>query len=57
MKAAWLERYGKGEIRLTVGERATPRLGAKDVLLRVSVAGVNPLDNMIAHGEVKVLVP
>lgn len=57
MKAAWLERYGKGEIRLTVGERATPCLGAKDVLLRVSVAGVNPLDNMIAHGEVKVLVP
>ena len=57
MKAAWLERYGKGEIRLTVGEKATPRLGAKDVLLRVSVAGVNPLDNMIAHGEVKVLVP
>ena len=41
MKAAWLERYGKGEIRLTVGERATPRLGAKDVLLRVSVAGVS----------------
>ena len=57
MKAAWLEHYGKGEIRLTVGEKATPRLGAKDVLLRVSVAGVNPLDNMIAHGEVKVLVP
>ena len=57
MKAAWLERYGKGEIHLTVGERATPRLGAKDVLLRVSVAGVNPLDNMIAHGEIKVLVP
>lgn len=57
MKAAWLERYGKGEIHLTVGERTTPRLGAKDVLLRVSVAGVNPLDNMIAHGEVKVLVP
>ncbi|MBR0282759.1 MAG: NADP-dependent oxidoreductase [Oscillibacter sp.] len=57
MKAAWLERYGKGEVRQTVGERAAPRLGAKDVLLRVSVAGVNPLDNMIAHGEVKVLVP
>ena len=57
MKAAWLERYGKGEPHLTVGERAKPRLGAKDVMLRVIVAAVNPLDNMIAHGEVKAIVP
>lgn len=57
MKAAWLERYSKAEPRLTVGEQPTPSVGAKDVLLRVSVAAVNPLDNMIAHGEVKAIVP
>ena len=57
MKAAWLEHYSKGEPHLTVGERAKPQLGAKDVMLRVSVAAVNPLDNMIAHGEVKAIVP
>ena len=57
MKAAWLERYSKGEPHLTVGEWAKPQLGAKDVLLRVSVAAVNPLDTMIAHGEVKAIVP
>ena len=57
MKAAWLEHYSKGEPHLTVGERTTPQLGAKDVMLRVSVAAVNPLDNMIAHGEVKAIVP
>ena len=57
MKAAWLERYSKGEVHLTVGERPKPQPGAKDVLLRVSVAAVNPLDNMIVHGEVKAIVP
>ena len=57
MKAAWLERYSKAEPHLTVGEQPTPSVGAKDVLLRVSVAAVNPLDNMIAHGEVKAIVP
>ena len=57
MTAAWLEHYGKGEPQLTVGERAKPQLGAKDVMLRVSAAAVNPLDNMIARGEVKAIVP
>ena len=57
MKAAWLERYSKEEPHLTVGEQPVPGLGAKDVLLRVGVAAVNPLDNMIAHGEVKAIVP
>ena len=28
MRAAWLEHYGKGEPRLTVGEREKPPLGA-----------------------------
>ena len=57
MKAAWLEHYSKGEPHLTVGEQARPKLGTKDVLVRVNVAAVNPLDNMIAHGEVKAIVP
>lgn len=57
MKTAWLEHYSKSEPHLTVGEREEPRLRAKDVLVRVSVAAVNPLDNMIARGEVKAIVP
>ena len=57
MNAAWLARYSKGETQLTVGERPVPSLGAKDLLLRVAVAAVNPLDNMIARGEVKAIVP
>ena len=57
MKAAWLEHYSKAETHLAVGEREMPQIGAKDVLLRVTVAAVNPLDNMIARGEVKAIVP
>ena len=57
MKAAWLERYRKSDTHLTVGDRAMPHIGAKDVLLRIRVAAVNPLDNMIARGEVKAIVP
>lgn len=57
MRAAWLEHYSKGEAQLTLRESPLPTLGPKDVLLRVTVAAVNPLDNMIAHGEVKAIVP
>lgn len=35
----------------------TPEVGRNDVLVRVSTAGVNPLDNMIIRGEVKLIVP
>ena len=57
MRAAWLEHYGKGETQLKMTESPMPTVGAKDALLRITVAAVNPLDNMIAHGEVKAIVP
>ena len=57
MKAAWLEQYGKGTTLLRYGERTVPAVGPKDILVRVRVAAVNPLDNMILHGEVKAIVP
>lgn len=56
MKAAWLEHYSK-EARLIVGEVETPQIKASDVFIRVAVAAVNPLDNMIARGEIKAIVP
>lgn len=34
-----------------------PEMGKNEVLIRVSTAGVNPLDNMIVRGEVKLIVP
>ena len=34
-----------------------PEIGSDDVLVKIMVAGVNPLDNMIIRGEVKMITP
>lgn len=34
-----------------------PEPGSGEALIRVTAAGVNPLDNMIIRGEVKQIVP
>ena len=34
-----------------------PNIGDKDLLIRVVAAGVNPVDNMISRGEVRMIVP
>lgn len=57
MKAAQLTRYSKKDVNLTLVEVPGPVVGPKDVLIKVSAAGVNPLDNMITRGEVKLLTP
>ena len=54
MKAYVVERYAKDGVRSA--EVPEPGLGAGDVLVRVSAAGVNPLDNMIRNGEFKRLL-
>ena len=53
MKAAQIVSYNKNNIALTVTDVPAPRPGAQQVLVKVSTAGVNPLDNMISRGEVK----
>jgi len=57
MKAAVLTGYDKNGRDLELREVPTPELGPGEVLVRVSAAGVNPLDNMIVRGEVKLIVP
>lgn len=57
MKAAQHTSYNKNNIKLTMTEIAKPQMKAKQVLIKVSAAGVNPLDNMISRGEVKMIVP
>lgn len=56
MKAAILEHYDKAGTDLIVRETPLPHVGANDVLVHVSCAGVNPLDNMIIRKEVKLIV-
>ena len=57
MKAAQIVSYNKNNIALTVTDLPAPRPGAQQVLVKVSTAGVNPLDNMISRGEVKLITP
>ncbi len=57
MKAAVLDKYDKQGRDLTIEEVPMPEINADEVLIRVHTAGVNPLDNMIVRGEVKLIVP
>lgn len=57
MKAAILAGYNKNGRELEIRDVSKPEPGRGEVLVRVSTAGVNPLDNMIVRGEVKLIVP
>ncbi|WP_277281491.1 NADP-dependent oxidoreductase [Streptococcus hyointestinalis] len=57
MKAALHTKYNKNNIALTLSQVDKPVAKANQVLIKVTAAGVNPLDNMISRGEVKMIVP
>lgn len=57
MKVAQLTKYSKNKPQIVIREAPLPPLGPDDILLQVKIAGVNPLDNLIAHGELKLVVP
>src|SRR5688500_10475435 len=54
MKAFVVEHYGKDGLR--AAEINEPEVGDGDVLVRVSAAGINPLDAMVRNGELKRLL-
>lgn len=57
MKAAVLDRYDKNGTTLVVKDVPTPEPGPHEVLVRIHTAAVNPLDNMIVRGDVRLIVP
>ena len=57
MKAAILTGYDKNGRMLEIRDVPTPEMKDNDVLVKIRTAGVNPLDNMIIKGEVKMIVP
>src|SRR5574337_179776 len=57
MKTAQLTEYNKSNIKLKLTDVPKPEVSANDVLIKVSAVGVNPLDNMISRGEVKLITP
>ncbi|MBP3867994.1 MAG: NADP-dependent oxidoreductase [Solobacterium sp.] len=57
MKAAVLTHYDKKGTELDISEILTPVPEEDEVLVKIMTAAVNPLDNMIIRGEVKLIVP
>lgn len=57
MKAAFHTKYDKKNIDLEIREVPVPEIAPNEVLIKSKTAGVNPLDNMISRGEVKLIVP
>ena len=57
MKAIQIFKYNKQDISVTLVEIAKPAIQADEVLVRIKAAGVNPLDNKITRGGVKMFVP
>ena len=57
MKAAVLDRYDIHGRALVVKDVPKPVPANHEVLVKIKAAAVNPLDNMIIRGEVKLIVP
>lgn len=57
MLAALHTQYDKDNIKLKISEIAKPKISSQQVLIKVKAAGVNPVDNMISRGEVKLIIP
>ena len=57
MKAAVLTHYDKQKTNLEIRDIPLPIPKANEVLVKIYSAAVNPLDNMIVRGEVKLIVP
>lgn len=57
MKAAILNQYNKKDVNLSFSNLPTPSISADQVLVKSLAAGVNPVDNMITKGEVKLIIP
>lgn len=57
MRAAQLQSYSKQDTNLQINTLKMPILGDREVLVKIAYAGINPVDNMIAEGKVKVILP
>lgn len=57
MRAAQVTRYDKNNIVVQFTEIKKPEPDKNEVLVKITAAGVNPLDNMISRGEVRMIVP
>ncbi len=57
MKAAQIEKYDKNNIKVNIVKKEKPTITKNELLIKVVAAGVNPVDNMISRGGVRMIVP
>ena len=57
MKAAVLTGYNKNWHEVEISDIPVREVGTNDVPVKIRTAGVNPLDNIIIRGEIKMIVP
>jgi alcohol dehydrogenase len=55
MKAALIAHYGSNDL-VTVTDTAMPVIGARDLLVHVHAASVNPVDVKTRDGQLKMLL-
>ena len=57
MKAVQIDNYSKTIDSVKIREVNIPEIKPDEVLVRVKSVGINPVDNMITRGEVKLITP
>ena len=57
MKAVQIDNYSKTIDSVKIREVRIPEIKPDEVLVRVKSVGINPVDNMITRGEVKLITP
>lgn len=57
MKAALITKYDKNNLQLKLTTVDKPSITTNEVLVKVMAAGVNPLDNLISRGDIKIILP
>ena len=57
MKAVQIDNYSKTIDSVKIREVSIPEIKRDEVLVRVKSVGINPVDNMITRGEVKLITP
>ena len=57
MKAVQIDNYSKTIDSVKIREINIPEIKPDEVLVRVKSVGINPVDNMITRGEVKLITP
>jgi alcohol dehydrogenase len=56
VRAAFIRHYGSNDA-IEISDQPTPAVGARDVLIRVRAASVNPVDYKIRGGQLKMILP